>query len=105
MTKLIFVDSAGNESIIEAEDGVSVMRAARDNSITAIVGRCGGTLACSTCHVYVADQSGFEPVSDFEDEMLDGVWSERKSDSRLSCQLDVSPACEGVVIRTPEEQG
>lgn len=105
MTSLRFIDVGGNERVVEATNGQSVMRAARDSGIDDIVARCGGTLACATCHVYISDQSAFDAPSELEEEMLEGVWSEQTAESRLSCQLDVSDACDGLIVRTPDGQG
>lgn len=105
MVELKFIDAEGTERIVEAKVGDTVMRAAKANQIPGIVARCGGTLACATCHCYVDDQSSFEPISDYEEEMLEGTFAERLPNSRLSCQLDVTAASDGVVIRTPDGQG
>lgn len=91
---------------IDASPGQSVMAAAVAHNIPDIVADCGGSLACSTCHVYV--DSDFldivgEPDED-EDEMLDGTAAERLSASRLSCQLEVADNMDGMVVRTPPEQ-
>lgn len=73
-----------------------------------IVGECGGSAMCATCHVYVGQDQGqvkmFPPVSAVEDAMLDSTSSERRSESRLSCQLRVTEAFDGLVIRFPESQ-
>lgn len=105
MVKITFIDAAGTERTVDAKPGDSVMRVAKDSQIPGIVARCGGTLACATCHCYVDDQSSFAPISDYEEEMLEGTFAERRANSRLSCQLDISEASEGVVIQTPDGQG
>lgn len=105
VVQIKFISSTGNEQTVEGKVGSTIMRTAKENSVEGIVGRCGGSLACSTCHVYIEDQAAFEPISDFEDEMLDGVFSDRTALSRLSCQLDITEDCDGLVVRTPEGQG
>jgi 2Fe-2S ferredoxin len=67
---------------------------------------CGGACACATCHVYV-DEAFLDKVgkpSPMEDSMLDFA-SERKSNSRLSCQIGVSDALDGLRVTVPEFQG
>src|SRR3546814_18188004 len=71
-----------------------------------IVGECGGGLACATCHCYV-DEAWLDrvsPPSDAEKEMLEGVAGELQAGSRLSCQLTIGPALDGLVVRRSEER-
>ena len=73
--------------------------------IPGIEAECGGACACSTCHVYVDDAwTGVtgEP-SPMEEDMLDFAFDVR-TNSRLSCQLKVSEALDGLVVTTPERQ-
>lgn len=86
-----------------AEYGQSLMEAAQANEVPGIVGECGGSLACATCHVFVdrawADKCG--AVGEFEDAMLD-LADERRATSRLSCQIEASPDLDGLVLEVPE---
>ncbi|MFG3258500.1 2Fe-2S iron-sulfur cluster-binding protein [Streptomyces sp. NPDC048172] len=86
--------------------GTSVMRGAVTNDVDGIVARCGGNLQCATCHVYVAPESTaeLEPPRSDEDEMLDFTACPREPGSRLSCQLRVTEALDGLVVRLPERQ-
>lgn len=106
MAKVTYVRPDGEEVIVEAADGNSVMQAAVANDITEIVAECGGTLACATCHVYV-DEDDLDrlsaPSSD-EDEMLDYTASPRLPNSRLSCQITFGPELDGLVVRLPPAQ-
>lgn len=105
MASVHYIRPDGTEEVVEATVGDSVMATAVRNGITGIVGQCGGTLSCATCHVYLdADQHAlFDPPGDDEDEMLDCTASDREDTSRLSCQLTVQ---EGVDLRVtiPDEQ-
>ncbi|RRQ28982.1 2Fe-2S iron-sulfur cluster binding domain-containing protein [Rhodococcus sp. Eu-32] len=106
MVSITFVDVAGTERHIEAPIGQSVMAAAVQHNIPDIVADCGGSLACSTCHVYV-DEVFLDIVGapdDDEEDMLDGTAAERLPVSRLSCQLEVTEAMDGLIVRTPAEQ-
>nr|WP_064569176.1 2Fe-2S iron-sulfur cluster-binding protein [Gordonia sp. LAM0048] len=106
MVAVTFITTDGEAHRIETAEGTSIMSAAVQNGVPGIVGDCGGSLACSTCHVYVdaafLDAVG-EPDED-ENDMLDGTAAERLPESRLSCQIELSAALDGLVVRTPDEQ-
>jgi 2Fe-2S ferredoxin len=105
MAKITFIDHAGESRTIEAENGSTVMETAIKNSIPGIEAECGGACACATCHVYV-DEAWTEIVgkpSPMEEDMLDFGF-DVKSNSRLSCQIKVSDALDGLIVRTPERQ-
>lgn len=106
MAKVTFVRPAGDELAFDADAGTSVMQTAVSNGVTEIVAECGGTLACATCHVYVADDflDKLPPISEDEEEMLDYTASPREPGSRLSCQLRLGPDLDGIVVRLPAEQ-
>jgi 2Fe-2S ferredoxin len=105
MPKITFIDSTGASRTIEAEIGSTVMETAIKNDIPGIEAECGGACACATCHVYVDEQwravTG-EP-SPMEEDMLDFGYDVRPN-SRLSCQIKVTEALEGLVVRVPERQ-
>jgi 2Fe-2S ferredoxin len=106
MTKIVFVDHAGKSRQVEADDGSTVMETALRNSIPGIEAECGGACACATCHVYV-DEAWFEKLGkpeQMEEDMLDFAFDVRPT-SRLSCQIKVSPALDGLTVTTPEKQG
>jgi len=82
------------------------MRGAIDHNLRGIDAECGGCLSCATCHVYV-DEHFFPllaPASDDELEMLTGVAAERRPQSRLSCQIPMTAALDGLVVHMPERQ-
>ena len=105
MPKITFIDSDGTARTVEGEIGSTVMETAIRNSIPGIEAECGGACACATCHVNVdkawREQTG-EP-SPMEEDMLDFGYDVRPT-SRLSCQIKVSEALDGLVVRTPEKQ-
>ena len=106
MVKIVFIDSAGQLREVEAEQGSTVMESAVRNGVPEIEAECGGACACATCHVYIdpawAEATGkAEPM---EEDMLDFAF-EVQPTSRLSCQIKVRPALEGLVVRTPARQG
>jgi 2Fe-2S ferredoxin len=106
MTTVTFIRPDNTSQRVEAEDGASVMLAALTHGIDGIVAECGGSAVCATCHVYVDEAwvAKLDPVSDDEDALLDGTAAERRPTSRLSCQIKVSPALDGLMVRLPERQ-
>lgn len=94
----------GREITAEVKDGLSMMEAAVANNVPSVIGECGGSLSCATCHVFVdpdwADRVG-QPDR-FEDGMLEVAEAERRDTSRLSCQIKASPALDGLVLHVPE---
>lgn len=106
MPRIVFVSAAGERREVEVAAGTSAMRAAVDNGVPGIVADCGGSPACATCHVYVADEylPLLPAVSDGEDTLLGFTASERQPGSRLSCQIVVTDALDGLTLRIPETQ-
>jgi ferredoxin, 2Fe-2S len=105
MPKVTYIHTDGSTTEVLATAGTSVMKAAVANDVKGIIGDCGGSLACATCHVYVEPDSAgaFSPVSEEEDEMLDEVVAERRDESRLSCQLTLTDGAD-VTVAVPQEQ-
>ncbi len=106
MATITFIHPDGRAKPVEAEIGDSAMRAAIVHGIDGIVAECGGSLVCATCHVYVDDSwiGRLAAVGDDEDALLDGVACERTANSRLSCQIKITPELDGLVLRLPERQ-
>jgi ferredoxin, 2Fe-2S len=106
MPLISYVHTDGTRQTIEVPLGTSVMRGAILNNVDGIVAECGGEMMCATCHVYVepAQLDRCPPQSDDEKAMLEFTASERKPNSRLSCQLVVSPEMDGLVVNLPETQ-
>ena len=106
MPQVTYVSYDGKSTTLDVPLGTSVMQAAVLHGVDGIVAECGGSCMCATCHVYVrADQLPLTPaMQPDEDAMLDGTVSERRANSRLSCQLVVSPQMDGLVVTMPETQ-
>ena len=106
MPKVKFIDYSGKETIIEGNEGDTVMSLAYDNDVDGIDANCGGGCACATCHCYVepewTDKVG--GPDEAEDSMLEMAACEKKSNSRLSCQIIMSAELDGLTVRLPEEQ-
>lgn len=106
MTKLIFISAAGLRREVEVTEGVSVMQVAVANGIDGMLAECGGSAMCATCHCYIdeafADQ--LPEVSAIEAEMLNSTAAERRANSRLACQIQVTDAFDGLIIHLPQTQ-
>ena len=91
---------------LEVPEGHSVMQAAVAAGVRGIVGECGGSAMCATCHVYIdpAWLGRLKPALSNELEMLECTSSERRPESRLSCQVKVHAGLEGLVVRLPATQ-
>lgn len=106
MTKLTFVAHDAREYAVEAEIGESLMMAAVRNGVPGILGECGGSLACCTCHVVLDDATIAKvgPPEGFENDMLDMTAVPRSEGSRLCCQVTVTEGLAGTRIQMPEAQ-
>jgi len=102
MPKMVFISADGEERReVEAPLGLSVMEVAHRHGVD-IEGACEGCMACSTCHVIV-DPAWFQrltPASEDEEDMLDLAFGLTKT-SRLGCQITITEALDGLVVRLP----
>ncbi len=105
MPKIKYIEFDGTTHEVEVEKGLSVMEGAVQNNIPGIDADCGGGMACATCHVYVKDEwfNKLPSKTEGEDDMLDQAY-EPKSNSRLSCQIQISENLEGLEVHLPEKQ-
>lgn len=106
MPKVVYVGAGGLERAIDATSGESVMATAVKNGVPGILGECGGNASCATCHVWV-DQDSWTRVGapgDFEEDLLDMAVTERHATSRLSCQIPMTDALDGLIVEIPPDQ-
>ena len=106
MSKITYIEHNKKSHDIEISNGLTVMEGAVQNNIPGIDADCGGSCACATCHVYV-DEKWFDKLPNkesAEEDMLDMAYEPNKF-SRLSCQLTVSDALDGLVVKMPLKQG
>ncbi len=105
MVHIRFIQADGTAQEIEAEPGESLMVNAKAKGVDGIVAECGGSMVCGTCHVYVAEPwFGRLPApSDMEVDILD-YGLHRSPQSRLSCQIGVTEAMDGMVVEVPVSQ-
>jgi ferredoxin, 2Fe-2S len=106
MTTITFIHPDGRRQRIDAGAEETVMLAAASHGVAGILAECGGNAMCATCHVYV--EGGWPdrlPVmTSEEDALLDGAAAERLPNSRLSCQMRVTPELDGLELRLPDRQ-
>ena len=105
MAKITYIQPDGSSQTVDATAGMTVMETAKKHMIDGIEAECGGACACATCHVYV-DEAWRERTggpSDMEEDMLDFAFDVRP-ESRLSCQIKVTDALDGLIVRVPDKQ-
>ena len=106
MPRITYLQDDGSARTIEVGAGANVMRTAIEGDVPGIVAECGGSCTCATCLVHV-DEKWFAvvgPPSAEEEEQLDAAF-EVKPTSRLSCQIKVTEALDGLIVHTPAYQG
>ena len=105
MARITYIENNGKSHTVEVAEGLTVMEGAVQNNIPGIDADCGGGMACATCHVYVKDE-WFDKINkknEGEDDMIDQA-HEPKKNSRLSCQILVSPEIDGLEVHLPVKQ-
>jgi 2Fe-2S ferredoxin len=104
--RIAFIEQDGQRREIDAPVGISLMDVAKQHHIAGIVAQCGGACACATCHVYVdpAWVAKLVPAEEMEQGMLENAWDPQPN-SRLSCQIMITSALDGLQVTVPERQG
>jgi ferredoxin, 2Fe-2S len=105
MPDIIVTTRSGDEQVLAGQAGLSLMELIRNAGLDDLLALCGGSCSCATCHVYVdpsfADRLG--PMGTDENDLLDGS-DHRTERSRLSCQISVTDALDGLrVTIAPED--
>lgn len=105
MPSITLIEHNGTSHTIEAEVGKTLMQNAIDNAVPGIDADCGGACACGTCHVFV-DATWLAPTgeADAMEQAMLGMRPDRAEVSRLSCQIEITDALDGMVVRLPEYQ-
>jgi len=104
MPKLIVTTRSGETREVEAQSGLTVMEAIRDNGFDELLALCGGCCSCATCHVHVDPEFAdrMPALSRDEDDLLDSS-DDRDGTSRLSCQIPFTDELDGLRVRIAEE--
>ncbi|MED5534129.1 MAG: 2Fe-2S iron-sulfur cluster-binding protein [Pseudomonadota bacterium] len=99
MPRIIYIEPDGTRRELEVQVGYSVMEGATMNGVEGIEAECGGACSCATCHAYIDETwlSKLQEIDGMEDAMLESA-VERKSNSRLTCQIQVSEELDGLVL-------
>ena len=106
MPQITYVEANGQSTTLDLPEGWSLMQGATANGIDGILGECGGSCACATCHCYVEENrlGDLLPASEGELAMLENVAAERRPNSRLACQIKATPKLQGLKVLLPETQ-
>lgn len=106
MARIKVVNYDGSWASIEAGPGDSLMNAIIENDIDGVEAECGGAMACATCHVYIDPDwlDKLAPRTSSEEDMLECAASTYRDVSRLSCQIEIVDALDGLVVRLPDTQ-
>ena len=105
MPTINYIDSDGNAHAVEVQNGFTLMEGAFNEQIPGMRAECGGAAACGTCHAYVSIQgvTTLPPIEDLEDSMLYLV-TDRRSNSRLTCQIYVTDQLEGIEVTIAQNE-
>jgi ferredoxin, 2Fe-2S len=105
MAKITYIQPDSAQQTVAGEPGMTLMETAKKHLIEGIEAECGGACACATCHVYVDEawREAVGPPSEMEEDMLDFAFDVRPN-SRLSCQIKLTEALDGLIVRVPEKQ-
>ena len=105
MVAITYVEHDGTEHQVDVGEEMSLMEGATLNMVPGVEGMCGGICSCATCHCYIPEawQSQVSAMSDGENTMLENA-IDRRANSRLGCQISVTPAMQGMRVELPEEQ-
>jgi ferredoxin, 2Fe-2S len=104
MTKITVISRDGTSRDVDAENGLSLMEVIRDNGFDELLALCGGCCSCATCHVQIdpAFTVKLTPMGEDENDLLDST-DHRNENSRLSCQIPVSDALDGLIVTIAPE--
>ena len=105
MPKISFLNASGNVEEVDAKAGLTLMEVAVDNNVAGIVAECGGACACATCHAYI-DEAWLDKLpamDDMEDAMLDSAL-DRRANSRLSCQIEITDDLDGLAVTVADNE-
>ncbi len=100
----IWILADGRRITADVPEGRNLMEAAVAANVPRVIGECGGSLSCATCHVVVAAEWAAKTgtPADFEDAMLDTAEAERQATSRLSCQIRMTADLDGIILHVPQ---
>jgi ferredoxin, 2Fe-2S len=105
MAKIIFEEPDGTEHAVDIADGLSIMEGAVKDSVAGIDADCGGACSCATCMVYVAaDWEAKLPDKQSDEKQMLEFCPHVQANSRLTCQIPVTDALDGLTVKVPPSQ-
>jgi 2Fe-2S ferredoxin len=105
MAKIIFEEPGGKEHAVDIADGLSIMEGAVKNMVVGIDADCGGACSCATCMVYVPEEWRDRlPIKDSTEQAMLEFCPHVNESSRLSCQIKVTAALDGLRLKVPDSQ-
>ena len=106
MPRVVFIQPTGESQPVDVAAGSSLMTAAVKLGVEGIIGECGGVCMCATCHIYVREDflDKLPPIKDTEEAVLEVTNAERLPNSRLSCQIKMTEALDGLTVTIPPSQ-
>lgn len=104
MPSIIVADAAGQETVLQGRIGQTVMEVVRDAGFAELLALCGGCCSCATCHVHIDEgfADALPEMTGDENDLLDSS-SHRGVRSRLSCQLPITDALDGLRLTIAAE--
>ena len=105
MPKINVVNRAGKQPVTEAKAGQTLMEILRDQNMD-VEAICGGCCSCATCHVFIDDAwaSKLPARSADEQELVEETESYKPANSRLSCQIKMTDALDGISVTVAPEE-
>ncbi len=99
MPRVVYIEDDGTHVEVDVEEGYSVMEGAIMNGVEGIEAECGGACSCATCHCYIPEEwwDKLPKMDVIEDSMLEAA-TERRSNSRLTCQIPVTDELDGLIV-------
>ena len=100
MPQICFKQHDGSSITVETNSGQTLMHEALRHGIVGIIGECGGSCMCATCHIHLKDPGkfGLGGISEMEETMLELEGEDITADSRLACQIEITPQLDGLIV-------
>jgi 2Fe-2S ferredoxin len=107
MARITFIQPDGSRQAFDSGEDETVMLVGVRHNVAKLPADCGGQLACASCMVDVAEAwrgAVGGPGLD-EGDMIEDALGERPPGRRLSCQIRITEALDGLEVHLPETQG
>jgi ferredoxin, 2Fe-2S len=106
MARITFVQPDGSRQSFESGEDETVMLVGVRHDVARLPADCGGQLACASCMVDVAEpwRDRVGPPGLDEGDMIEDALGERPPGRRLSCQIGITEALDGLEVLLPRDQ-